>query len=69
MGPGLWCTTELLYQSYGVWCKNNGVTPKGQKTLAQSLQAKGLTTSVQRKVAGVNHRVVEGLNLAIRLAE
>ena len=69
MGPGLWCTTELLYQSYGAWCKNNGVTPKGQKTLAQSLQAKGLTTSVQRKVAGVNHRVVEGLNLAIRLAE
>lgn len=68
MGPGLWVSNELLYQSYGAWCKNNGVTPKGQKTLAQSLQAKGLTTGAQRRVAGVNHKGVEGLDLAIRQA-
>ena len=68
MGPGLWVSNELLYQSYGAWCKNNGVTPKGQKTLAQSLQAKGLTTGAQKKVSGVNHRGVEGLDLAIRQA-
>ena len=68
MGPGLWVSNELLYQSYGAWCKDNGVTPKGQKTLAQSLQAKGLTTGAQKKVSGVNHRGVEGLDLAIRQA-
>jgi len=68
MGPGLWVSNELLYQSYGAWCKDNGVSPKGQRTLAQSLQAKGLTTGAQKKVSGVNHRGVEGLDLAIRQA-
>jgi putative DNA primase/helicase len=68
MGPGLWVSNELLYQSYGAWCKANGVSPKGQKTLAQSLQAKGLTTGAQKKVSGVNHKGVEGLDLAIRQA-
>ena len=68
MGPGMWVSNELLYQSYGAWCKDNGVAPKGQKTLAQSLQAKGLATGAQKKVSGVNHRGVEGLDLAIRQA-
>jgi len=63
-----WVSNELLYQSYGAWCKDNGVSPKGQRTLAQSLQAKGLTTGAQKKVSGVNHRGVEGLDLAIRQA-
>ena len=67
-GPNFWLSNELLYQSYGDWCRANGVSPKGQKGLAQSLQAKGFTTGAQKKVGGVNHRGVEGLDLAIRQA-
>lgn len=51
-----------MYQAYKTWCEDNGVTPKLIGQLSQSLNAKGYRVD-QKKVMGVNNRVVFGLKL------
>ena len=57
-----WTSNERVTASYLAWCKSNGVQyPKGPKSLAQSLKAKGYTPGVQKKHAGKNKKGVQGL--------
>jgi putative DNA primase/helicase len=59
---GYWTSNEDVSKSYAAWCKGNNVQfPKGPKALAQSLQAKGFITGVQKKVEGKNKKGVNGL--------
>jgi putative DNA primase/helicase len=59
---GCWTPNEEVSKSYTAWCKGNNVQyPKGPKALAQSLQAKGFVTGVQKKVDGKNKKGVNGL--------
>ena len=59
---GYWTANEDVSKSYATWCKNNNVQfVKGPKALAQSLQAKGLVTGVQKKIESKNKKGVSGL--------
>jgi putative DNA primase/helicase len=40
-------TNPRLYAAYSDWCEENGFTPRKQKSLTQSLKAKGLVYDVQ----------------------
>lgn len=58
---GSWAPNHLIHQNYANWCKEAGVTAKGQRSLSQALAAKGYPTGVQRFEAGRNYKGV--LNL------
>jgi putative DNA primase/helicase len=47
-----------LFSSYADWCKNNGVTPKQQKALSQSLKRKGFPDKVVKQ----NGKATRGFN-------
>jgi putative DNA primase/helicase len=50
------------YQSYGQWCKNNGITPKQQKSFVVSLKHKGYQPKLIKR-EGVVSRGIAGLKL------
>lgn len=59
---GGFTSNDDLYTNYAAWCKENGVIPKMQKGLTQSLLRKNYT-SVQKWVSGKNKRCVMGISL------
>jgi len=53
-----------LYLSYSEWCKENGVTPKHQRSLSMELRRKGLATGAQKKNSiGQNQKGVTGIRM------
>lgn len=58
----LFVANSLMYLSYESWCKENGVEPKKQKGLSQSLIRKGFSGEA-RKVDGKTVRGFSGLGL------
>jgi putative DNA primase/helicase len=55
--------SAALYASYENWCKGNGVTPKHQKGLTQSLKRKGYDSGPKWR-DGKTLRIIEGLTVA-----
>jgi putative DNA primase/helicase len=60
---GVLLTNAQLYAAYEDWCRENGVTPRKQKSLTQSLTAKGYSYGV-RRVGGRPQRAWDNVELA-----
>lgn len=62
LSPTGWTSTAALYSNYENWCKTNGVIPKQQKGLTESLQRKGFT--YERKKENLKQfRAIVGITL------
>jgi len=56
-----WTSNADLFKSYSAWCKDNGVSPKQQRGLSNSLKAKGYPVGVFGRVAGEVQKGVNGI--------
>lgn len=64
VSPARWTANDEIYKSYSDWCKENGVEPKQQRSLSQSLQNKGFLIGQQKKNSfGQNKKGVIGLRI------
>lgn len=59
---GEFTASAKAYTSYSMWCRENGVTPKQQKGLTQSLERKGYQMNRQR-IMGKMYRGVLGISI------
>lgn len=59
---GAFVVGSMFYLAYEKWCHENGVEPKGRKTLTQTLSRKGIN-STSIKINGKTHRGYVGLSL------
>jgi putative DNA primase/helicase len=61
--PDHWNSNAEVRTSYETWCKDNGVEPKGLKSLMMSLRQKGYKIGEQKWYERKNQRGVIGLNI------
>jgi P4 family phage/plasmid primase-like protien len=65
-GAATFIACDRLFPAYETWCERNGVEPKKQKGLTQSLKKKGFIDSRSR-INGVLKRGIMGIGLRVDL--
>ena len=63
--PEAFVPNAELYDNYENWCRQNGVTPKQQRSLTMSLQKKDYQAGKRCKVRGRTYRGCAGIKLTI----